>query len=89
MTIAVTAATGTLLFGGALVNPPPPTPASPSSTTTIADNHADNRSDNRELWGLAGLAGLLGLAGLARRRNGPTVGAGTAAPDTRGPSPTA
>ncbi len=83
-TIAVTAATGALLFGGAVVNPPAPTAAAPSSTTTtLADTH---HSDKDGLW-LVGLVGLLGLAGLARRRNEPNVGAGTAAPNYSRPSP--
>lgn len=94
-TIAVTAATGALLFGGVgVANATAPSAAAPSSTTTtLADNNADNNGDNHHsdktgLWGLVGLAGLFGLAGLARRRTEPNIGAGTVGPSTPGQTPT-
>jgi MYXO-CTERM domain-containing protein len=84
-TIAVTAATGALLFGGAgVANATVPSGAAiPSSaTTTLADNNnTDNHhSDKTGLWGLVGLAGLAGLAGLVRRRDDHHLGTTTARP---------
>ncbi|MGZ8801546.1 MAG: WGxxGxxG family protein [Mycobacterium sp.] len=68
-TIAVAAATGALLFGGAgVAHAIPSAPAPSSTTTTLAqDNPNDNESDKTGLWGLLGLLGLGGLAGLKRR----------------------
>lgn len=92
--IAVTAATGALLFGGAgVANATAPSGVAPSpATTTLADNNDYNvnnhHSDKTGLWGLLGLAGLAGLAGLVRRRNEPDLGTRPAAPDTRGQTPT-
>jgi MYXO-CTERM domain-containing protein len=91
-TLAATAATGALLFGGAGVANAtvPSAPPVSSATTTVAqsDNDANNNhSDKTGLWGLVGLLGLGGLAGLARRRNDTGLGAGTAAPGTRGQTP--
>lgn len=82
-TIAVVSATGALLFGGAgIANATTEAPA-PASTTTLADDGANNKSDdNTGLWGLAGLLGLFGLAGL-KRRNDVRPGA-TTAPNARG-----
>jgi hypothetical protein len=70
--IAVAAATGALLFGGAGVAhataPSSPTPS--STTTTLAQDNANNtKSDKTGLWGLLGLLGLGGLAGLKRRND--------------------
>ncbi len=92
-TIAVTAATGALLFGGVgVANATAPSTAASSATTTLADNNADNNGDNHHsdktgLWGLVGLAGLFGLAGLARRRTEPNIGTGTVGPSTSGQTP--
>lgn len=87
--LAVAAATGTLLFGGAGVagataaNMP-----APASTTTVAqtgdDSNNNHHSDKTGLWGLLGLAGLAGLAGL-KRRNDVDVTTAT----TRGQTPRA
>ena len=86
-TLAVTAATGALLFGGAGVASAtaPSAPVPSSTTTTVAqnDNDANKKSDKTGLWGLVGLAGLAGLAGLVRRRDDRNPGAGT--PGTPGP----
>ena len=90
-TLAATAATGALLFGGAGVAnatvPSTPPVSSPTTTVAQSDNDANNHSDKTGLWGLVGLLGLGGLAGLARRRNDTGLGAGTAAPGTRGQTP--
>lgn len=70
-TVAVTAATGALLFGGAGVASATTESVAPESTTTImADpDTAQQESDKTGLWGLTGLLGLLGLAGLKRRND--------------------
>ncbi len=87
-TLAVTAATGALLFGGAGIANATVAGAPPSSstTTTVAqggdDANTNNHSDKTGLWGLLGLTGLAGLAGL-RRRNDATVRTGTSVPGTR------
>ncbi|MBV9090587.1 MAG: hypothetical protein JO044_11905 [Mycobacteriaceae bacterium] len=88
-TLAVTAATGALLFGGAgVAHATGPSAPAPTSTTTLAQNNDDNNhSDKTGLWGLVGLLGLGGLAGLARRRDHTGLGAGPAAPGTRGQTP--
>jgi MYXO-CTERM domain-containing protein len=85
-TLAVAAATGSLLFGGAgIANATEPSVPAPS-TTTVAQNgddtNANHHSDKTGLWGLLGLAGLAGLAGLRRRND---VAATTAT--TRGQTP--
>ena len=92
-TLAITAATGALLFGGAgVANATAPSAPQPSSTTmTVAqgdDANNNHHSDKTGLWGLLGLAGLAGLAGL-RRRNDANVGATTAVPGTGGQIPRA
>lgn len=70
-TIAVTAAAGALLFGGAAVNAPVPHGPAPASTTTSSAprDAGTHHSDTIGLCGLAGAVGLTGLAGLTRRRN--------------------
>jgi MYXO-CTERM domain-containing protein len=71
-TIATAAATGALLFGGAGVAHATITSApAPSSTTTtlIAEDQNQPKSDKTGLWGLLGLLGLGGLAGLKRRND--------------------
>jgi LPXTG-motif cell wall-anchored protein len=72
-TIAVAAATGALLFGGAGVAQAAPIAPAPSSTTTfMADDNNSNQdqgSDKTGLWGLVGLLGLGGLAGLKKRND--------------------
>jgi MYXO-CTERM domain-containing protein len=74
-TIAVVSATGALLFGGAGVANATVSgaPVPSSTTTTLADNGTDNKSeqhsDKTGLWGLLGLLGLGGLAGLKRRND--------------------
>ena len=84
-TLAVIAASGALLFGGAGVADATVHSASaPSSTTTtLADdgnNKTDQHGDKTGLWGLLGLAGLFGLAGLKRRHDtDASVGAGPTA----------
>lgn len=93
-TLAITAATGALLFGSAgIANATAPsTPPLSSTTTTVAqtgDADNNNHSDKTGLWGLLGLAGLAGLAGLTRRRNEANVGASTTVPGTRGQTPRA
>lgn len=77
-TIAVTAATGALLMGGAGIANAEPVHA-PATTTTVAAEEYGDSSDNTGLWGLTGLLGLLGLLGLKNRRNDTDrrVGAGT------------
>jgi MYXO-CTERM domain-containing protein len=94
-TLAITAATGALLFGAAgVANATAPNSPPPSSTTTTvaqggdADNN-NHHSDKTGLWGLVGLAGLAGLVGLTRRRNDANVGASTPMPGTRGQTPRA
>ncbi len=88
-TIAVVAATGALLFGGAGVANATvhSAPAPSSTTTTLADNSdnngTDQHSDKTGLWGLLGLAGLFGLAGL-KRRNTTDVGVGVGPATTHG-----
>ena len=88
-TLAITAATGALLFGGAgVANATSPDVQPPASTTTSvaqtgdATNNTDH-SDKTGLWGLLGLAGLAGLAGLRRRHDAHTT-TGTAVPRTHG-----
>jgi MYXO-CTERM domain-containing protein len=87
-TIAVISATGALLFGGAGVADAAinGAPASPSTSTTLADNNnGDNNQhgDDTGKWGMFGLLGLFGLAGLKRRNTtDPVVDAGSTA--TRG-----
>jgi MYXO-CTERM domain-containing protein len=86
-TLAIAAATGAILFGGAgVANASGPGTQPPSSTTTVAqtgdNNNNNNHSDKTGLWGLVGLAGLAGLAGL-RRRHDAHVDTGTAAPRAR------
>lgn len=87
-TLAVTAATGALLFGGAGIADAtvPSAPPSSTTTTTVAqtgdDANTNNHSDKTGLWGLLGLVGLAGLAGL-RRRTDANLRAGTAVPGTR------
>jgi hypothetical protein len=78
-TLAVTAATGALLFGGAGVANAtvPSTPPPSSTTTTVAqtgDDANNKHSDKTGLWGLLGLGGLAGLAGLMRRRHDTGLG---------------
>lgn len=90
-TLAVAAASGALLFGGAgVADASAPSPQSPSSTTTTVAQSGDDanhtHSDKTGLWGLLGLTGLAGLAGL-RRRHDANLGAGTAGPGTRGQTP--
>ncbi len=73
-TLAIAAATGSLLFGGAgIANATAPSiPAPSATTTTVAQNGDDannQHSDKTGLWGLLGLAGLAGLAGLKRRND--------------------
>lgn len=78
-TIAVTAATGALLLGGAGIANAEQLVAPASTTSTLAaDDYGDN-SDNNGLWGLAGLLGLLGLLGLRHRNHehDRRLGAGT------------
>ncbi|WP_308204216.1 WGxxGxxG family protein [Mycobacterium fragae] len=92
--LAITAATGALLLGGAgIANATTPsTPPSSSTTTTVAqtgDADNNNHSDKTGLWGLLGLAGLAGLAGLTRRRNEANAGASTTVPGTCGQTPRA
>src|SRR5581483_10004167 len=86
-TLAITAATGALLFGGAgVANASSPAVPASASTTTVAqtgDNTNTNHSDKTGLWGLLGLAGLAGLAGLRRRNDAPAV-TGTTAPRAHG-----
>ncbi|OBJ54902.1 WGxxGxxG family protein [Mycobacterium sp. 1423905.2] len=86
-TLAVMCATGSLLFGGAgLANATTEVTVPASTTTTVADNDANNNhSDKTGLWGLTGLLGLLGLAGL-KRRNDVRPGAGTTTTTPRGPA---
>jgi hypothetical protein len=93
-TLAITAATGALLLGGAGVAnaTAPSAPQSSSTTTTVAeggDATNNNHGDKTGLWGLLGLAGLAGLAGLTRRRNDANVGASTTRPGTSGQGPRA
>jgi MYXO-CTERM domain-containing protein len=88
-TIAVAAATGALLFGGAGVAHATVPSAPSSTTTTLADdnnNNNDNDSDKTGLWGLLGLLGLGGLAGLKRRNDTPR---GNVAGPAAGPIPPA
>ena len=71
-TIAVVAATGALLFGGAGVATAAVhgAPAPSSTATTLADNtngNTEQHTDNSGKWGMFGLLGLFGLAGLKRR----------------------
>jgi MYXO-CTERM domain-containing protein len=71
-TIAVVAATGALLFGGAGVATAAVhgAPAPSSTVTTLADNtngNTEHHTDNSGKWGMFGLLGLFGLAGLKRR----------------------
>ncbi|MDT7734850.1 MAG: hypothetical protein QOE12_2024 [Mycobacterium sp.] len=86
-TIATAAATGALLFGGAgVAHATVPSAPAPSSTTTtlIAQDQNQPKSDKTGLWGLVGLLGLGGLAGLKRRND--TIhgtGAGTAGGNLR------
>lgn len=70
-TIAVTAATGALLLGGAgIANADAGHGQVPASTTsTLAEEQYGNDNDNTGLWGLAGLLGLLGLLGLRHRHD--------------------
>ena len=85
-TLVVACATAALLFGSAgIANATVPSAPIPTSTTTTVaapDNDHHHDSDKTGLWGLAGLVGLLGLVGL-KRRNDPSVSAGTGA--TAGP----
>lgn len=82
--VAVTAATGALLFGGAGVAHATvhDVPAPSSTTTTLAaqDDPNDNGGDKTGLWGLLGLLGLAGLLGRKRddadHRGVSTAGAG-------------
>ena len=84
-TLAIAAATGALLFGGAgAANAEPAHGAVPSTTTLAADDYG-NDNDNAGLWGLTGLLGLLGLLGLRRHRDDHdtrAVGAGHRTADT-------
>lgn len=86
-TIAITAATGALLFGGAGVANATTEATAPESTTTVLaePENGQNESDNTGLWGLTGLLGLLGLAGLKRRNDAHVrPGAGTVTNTPRG-----
>ncbi|MBV8862158.1 MAG: MYXO-CTERM sorting domain-containing protein [Mycobacterium sp.] len=90
--LAITAATGALLFGGAgVANATVPSAPQPASTTTTVaqggDDANNNHSDKTGLWGLLGLAGLAGLAGLRRRHGNVNAGAASAVPGTRGQTP--
>jgi MYXO-CTERM domain-containing protein len=87
-TLAITAATGAILFGGAgVANATAPAVQPPAATTTTVaqtgDNNTTTHSDKTGLWGLLGLAGLAGLAGL-RRRNDAHAATGTTAPRAHG-----
>ncbi|GAB3008016.1 WGxxGxxG family protein [Mycobacterium bourgelatii] len=85
--VAVMAATGALVFGGAGVANAAPDATMPASTTTTLAVEDNDNNDNTGLWGLAGLLGLLGLAGLKRRNDaGANVrpGAGTVTNNPRG-----
>lgn len=70
--VAVAAATGALLFGGAGVAHAAPEYTSVQGPTTTVVAQADDDQedgDNTGLWGLAGLLGLFGLLGLKRRND--------------------
>jgi MYXO-CTERM domain-containing protein len=87
-TLAITAATGALLFGGAgVANATSHEVQAPAATTTsvaeTSDANNTNHSDKTGLWGLLGLAGLAGLAGL-RRRHDAHAAPGTTAPRAHG-----
>jgi MYXO-CTERM domain-containing protein len=87
-TLAIAAATGAILFGGAGVANAsgPEVQPQPSTTTAVAQNGENDNtthSDKTGLWGLLGLAGLAGLAGL-RRRHDVHRDSGAAAPRAHG-----
>ncbi|WP_197375187.1 WGxxGxxG family protein [Mycolicibacterium baixiangningiae] len=69
--VAVAAATGALLFGGAGVANATAeyAPVQGPTTTLVAQADEQEDGDNTGLWGLAGLLGLLGLIGLKRRKD--------------------
>jgi MYXO-CTERM domain-containing protein len=74
-TVAVAAATGALLFGGAgVANADTQAPIQGSTTILAQTDDGRPDSDKTGLWGLTGLLGLLGLAGLKRRNDRPDVG---------------
>ncbi|OBF48254.1 WGxxGxxG family protein [Mycolicibacterium monacense] len=79
--VAVAAATGALLFGGAGVANATieHTPVQGPTTTVVAQADEQEDGDNTGLWGLAGLLGLLGLIGLKPKkdRHVATTGPGT------------
>ena len=67
-TLAIGTTTLALMFGGAGVAHATEITA-PASTTTVAQEAAQDDGDDTGLWGLAGLLGLIGLAGLKRRKD--------------------
>ncbi|KUI28379.1 hypothetical protein AU196_17535 [Mycobacterium sp. IS-1742] len=70
--VAVAAATGALLFGGAGVANATTTEYAPvqgPTTTLVAQADEQEDGDNTGLWGLAGLLGLLGLLGLKPKKD--------------------
>lgn len=69
--VAVAAAAGALLFGGAGVANATTeyAPVQGPTTTVVAQAEEQEDGDNTGLWGLAGLLGLLGLIGLKRRKD--------------------
>jgi LPXTG-motif cell wall-anchored protein len=81
--VAVAAATGALLFGGAGVANATTeyTSVQGPTTTLVAQDDDQEDGDNTGLWGLAGLLGLLGLLGLKRRKD---THVATPAPGTPG-----
>lgn len=69
--VAVAAATGALLFGGAGVASATTeyAPVQGPTTSVVAQADEQEDGDNTGLWGLAGLLGLLGLLGLKPKKD--------------------
>jgi LPXTG-motif cell wall-anchored protein len=80
--VAVAAATGALLFGGAGVANATTeyAPVQGPTTTLVAQADDQEDGDNTGLWGLAGLLGLLGLLGLKKRKDTHAVAPAPGAP---------
>lgn len=88
-TIAVAAATGALLLGGAGVANAETQAVGPAQTTTLAADDYGNNTDNSGMWGLAGLLGLLGLLGLRKQHDNRDNRAGITSGVNRGHTPPA
>lgn len=88
--IAALLTTAALSFSGAAVANATTVPnlsnVPVATSTTLAQEQAEDDGDNTGLWGLAGLLGLLGLLGL-KRRNDVDRRVGPASAPGRGPNP--